>query len=134
MVQGRKIKVLIAKMGLDGHDRGAKVVSRFLREAGMEVIYLGMFQTPESIVEAAIEEDVDVIGLSCLSGEYQSFTPKLLKLVEEKGLKDMLVILGGTIPRQDIPWLEEIGVHKVFEAGTLGDPIIQFIKRQVRKE
>ena len=120
-------------MGLDGHDRGAKVVSRFLREAGMEVIYLGMFQTPESIVEAAIQEDVDVIGLSCLSGEYASFTPKLLKLVKEKGLRDVLIILGGSIPRQDIPWLKEIGVHEVFEAGTLADPIIQFIKGNVRK-
>ena len=131
MKTDRKIRVLISKTGLDGHDRGAKVVTYFLRKAGMEVVYLGQFQTPESVINAAIEEGVDVIGLSCLSGEHMSFADELMKLVQKRGLKDMLVIMGGTIPRQEIRLLKEMGVDEVFEAGTLMEEIIHFIQNNV---
>jgi len=127
----RKIRVLISKTGLDGHDRGAKVVSHALSRANMEVVYLGQFQTPESVVRSAIEEGVDVIGLSVLSGEHMSFADELLKLIEERGLKDMLVIMGGTIPRQEIHMLKEMGVDEVFEAGSPMKEIVQFIQNNV---
>jgi len=130
---GRRIRVLIAKAGLDGHDRGAKVVSALLREAGMEVIYLGMYQTPEMIVQAALEEDVDVVGLSSLSGEHLSFTPKVVELLEKKKLGDRLLIMGGVIPTEDIPRLKEMGVAEVFTAGSLTESIIEFIRNSVRK-
>lgn len=119
MQNTRKIKVLITKIGLDGHDRGAKVISSLLREAGMEVVYLGVFQTPENIVQAAIEEDVDLIGLSCLSGEHLTFTPEIIKIMQEKELKDVLLLVGGVIPREDIPGLKKMGVAEVFTAGSL---------------
>jgi len=127
----RKIKVLITKVGLDGHDRGAKVVSSLLKEAGMEVVYLGMFHTPENIVRAAIEEDVDVVGISCLSGEHLTFSPKIKTLLDEKGLNNVLFIVGGVIPIEDIPVLKEMGVKEVFTAGTLTGSIIEYIKSNI---
>lgn len=130
---GRPIRVLMTKAGLDGHDRGAKVVSALLRKAGMEVIYLGMYQTPEMIVQAALEEDVDVVGLSSLSGEHLSFTPKVVELLEKKKLGDRLLIMGGVIPTEDIPRLKEMGVAEVFTAGSLTESIIEFIRNSVRK-
>ncbi len=129
----RPIRVLIAKAGLDGHDRGAKVVSALLRKAGMEVIYVGMFQTPEMIVQAALEEDVDVVGLSSLSGEHLAFTPKVVELLKEKKLVDTLLIMGGVIPTEDIPRLKEMGVAEVFTAGSLTKSIVEFIRSSVRK-
>lgn len=130
---GRPIRVLIAKAGLDGHERGAKVVSALLREAGMEVIYLGMYQTPQMIVQAALEEDVDVVGLSSLSGEHLSFTPKVVGLLKEKKLGDTLIIMGGVIPTEDIPRLKAMGVGEVFTAGSLTESIVEFISNSVRK-
>jgi len=129
----RPIRVLMAKAGLDGHDRGARVVSALLREAGMEVIYVGMYQTPQMIVQAALEEDVDVVGLSSLSGEHLSFTPKVVELLKEKKLGDTLLIMGGVIPTEDIPRLKEMGVAEVFTAGSLTEPIVEFIRNRVRK-
>lgn len=123
----KKIRVLVAKPGLDGHDRGAKVVARGLRDAGMEVVYLGLRLTPEEIADAAIQEDVDVVGLSCLSGAHMSLFPKTVSLIREKGGKDVLVVAGGIIPDKDIAPLMEAGVSRVFGPGTsLGD-IVDFI-------
>lgn len=133
MQDDRKIKVLISKIGLDGHDRGAKVLSSLLREEGMEVVYLGLFQTPENIVNAAVEEDVDVIGLSCLSGEHLTFTPEILKLMQDKELKDVLLLVGGVIPREDISNLKAMGVDEVFTAGSMTEGIIKYIKSNIRK-
>ncbi len=124
----RKIRVLIAKAGLDGHDRGAKVVAAALRDAGMEVIYTGLRQTPEMIVQAAIQEDVDVIGVSILSGAHMTIFPKIIKLMKEKGLDDVLLIGGGIIPDEDIPKLKEMGVAEIFTPGTLTTEIVNFIK------
>jgi methylmalonyl-CoA mutase, C-terminal domain len=123
----RKIRVVIAKPGLDGHDRGAKVIARALRDAGMEVIYTGLRQTPEQIVAAALQEDADVIGLSILSGAHNSICPRLMALLREKGLDDVLVILGGIIPDEDLPALEDMGVAAVFRPGTPMQDIIDFI-------
>ena len=134
MKSDRKIRVLISKTGLDGHDRGAKVVTYFLRNAGMEVIYLGQFQTPESIVKAAIEEGIDVVGLSCLSGEHMSFVPALLKQLEVEKLRDILIIMGGTIPRKEIPLLKDMGVNEIFEAGSPLKTIIAYIRNNVSVE
>jgi methylmalonyl-CoA mutase C-terminal domain/subunit len=120
----RKIKVLITKVGLDGHDRGAKVVASLLKEAGMEVIYLGMYLMPKDVVDAAIDEDVDVIGLSLLSGGHLVFTPLVLD--------DVLLIVGGIIPSEDIPTLKAMGVHAVFPAGSLTEPIVTYIRNHVR--
>lgn len=122
-----KIRVLVAKPGLDGHDRGAKVVVRGLRDVGMEVIYLGLRVTPEQIVEAAIQEDVNVIGLSCLSGAHMSLFPKTMELLRNKGLKDVVVVAGGIIPEKDIPQLKESGIAEVFGPGTSIDTIAKFI-------
>ncbi|MFC1905111.1 cobalamin B12-binding domain-containing protein [Chloroflexota bacterium] len=127
----KRIRVLITKVGLDGHDRGAKVISKFMRDAGMEVVYLGLFQTPEGIVQAAIEEDVDVIGLSILSGEHLTLLPEVMKLVKKRGLNDVSVVVGGIIPRRHIPQLKEAGVSEVFETGTPIDSIIKYIKESV---
>ncbi len=124
----RKIRVLIAKAGLDGHDRGAKVVAAALRDAGMEVIYTGLRQTPEMIVSAAIQEDVDVIGISILSGAHMTIFPKIINLMKEKGLDDVLLIGGGIIPDEDIPKLKEMGVAEIFTPGTLTSEIVNFIK------
>jgi len=122
-----KIRVLVAKPGLDGHDRGAKVGVRGLRDVGMEVIYLGLRVSPEQIVEAAIQEDVDVVGLSCLSGAHMSLFPKTMELLRNKGPKDILVVAGGIIPEKDIPQLKEAGIAEVFGPGTSIDTIAKFI-------
>ena len=124
----RKIRVLIAKPGLDGHDRGAKVVARGLRDAGMEVIYLGLRLTPEQIAEAAIQEDVDVVGVDCLSGAHMALFPKTVQLIRERGGKDILVIGGGIIPKKDVPKLKEAGIVQIFGPGTPIDEISNFIK------
>lgn len=129
----RKIRVLIAKPGLDGHDRGAKVVAAALRDAGMEVIYTGLHQTPESIVEAALQEDVDVIGLSILSGAHMTIFPRVLELMKEKGLNDVLLIGGGIIPSEDMIALQNMGVGKLFGPGTHTKEIINYIKEEVQK-
>jgi len=133
MVTKKKIKVLVTKVGLDGHDRGAKVVSSLLKEAGMEVIYLGMFQRPESIVRAAIDEDVDVIGLSYLSGEHLIFTPKIVDEMKKNNFDDVLLIAGGTFPAEDIPTMEEMGIDKVFRAGSLTESIVNYINDNVEE-
>ena len=131
MVKKKKTKVLVTKVGLDGHDRGAKVVASLLKEAGMEVIYLGMYQTPEGIVKAAIDEDVDVIGLSYLSGEHLIFTPKIVEEMKKNELDDVLLIAGGTFPVEDIPAMEEMGIDKVFRAGSLTESIIEYINKNI---
>lgn len=128
MAHNRKIRVLIAKPGLDGHDRGAKVVARGLRDAGMEVIYLGLRLTPEQIAEAAIQEDVNVVGMDCLSGAHMTLFPKTVQLIREKGGQDILVIGGGIIPKKDIPKLKEAGITQIFGPGTPIDEITNFIK------
>ena len=128
---GRKIRVMVAKPGLDGHDRGAKVIARGLKNAGMEVIYLGLRLTPEQIAEAAIQEDVDVIGLSCLSGAHMALFPRVVELVRKKGGKNILIIGGGIIPRKDVPVLQEAGVAQVFGPGTPISEISKFIESSV---
>lgn len=128
----RKIRVLVAKPGLDGHDRGAKVIARALRDAGMEVIYTGLRQTPEMIANAALQEDVDCIGLSILSGAHTVLCPQLMQLLREKELTDVLVVVGGIIPQEDIPKLKEIGIAEVFLPGTSMQTIIEFIRSHVR--
>jgi len=122
---------LVAKPGLDGHDRGAKVVVRGLRDVGMEVIYLGLRVTPEQIVEAAIQEDVDVVGLSCLSGAHMSLFPKTMELLRKKGPKDLVVVAGGIIPEKDVPELKEAGIAEVFGPGTTIDTIAKFITTKI---
>jgi len=133
MATKKKIKVLMTKVGLDGHDRGAKVVSSLLKEAGMEVIYLGMFQRPEGIVKAAIDEDVDVIGLSYLSGEHLIFTPKIVDEMKKNKVDDVLLIAGGTFPAEDISPMEEMGINKVFRAGSLTESIVNYINDHVEE-
>jgi methylmalonyl-CoA mutase C-terminal domain/subunit len=128
----RKIRVVIAKPGLDGHDRGAKVIARALRDAGMEVIYTGLRQTPEQIVGAALQEDADVIGLSILSGAHNHICPRVMELLKERGLEDVLVVIGGIIPDVDIQKLKQIGINGVFLPGTPMQDIIDFINRNVR--
>jgi len=130
-MEGKKIRVLIAKPGLNGHDRGAKVVARALRDAGMEVIYTGLRQTPEQIVETAIQEDVDVIGLSILSGAHTHLFPKVMELLKENSIKDIIVIGGGVIPEEDISELKKVGIAKIFTPGTDTRDIIKFIKEKV---
>ena len=128
----RKIRVIIAKPGLDGHDRGAKVIARALRDAGMEVIYTGLHQTPEQIVETVIQEDADVIGLSILSGAHNHIVPRLMELIKEKGLDDVLVVIGGIIPDVDVPKLKAVGVRGIFLPGTPMQNIIEFINANAR--
>ena len=128
----RKLRVVIAKPGLDGHDRGAKVIARALRDAGMEVIYTGLRQTPEMIASAALQEDADVVGLSILSGAHNHIAPRLMELLKEKGLDDVLVVIGGIIPDVDIPKLKEMGVKGIFLPGTPMQEIIEFIQGNVR--
>ena len=130
----RSVKILVAKLGLDGHDRGAKVVAQGLRDAGMEVIYLGLRLTPEQIAEAAIQEDVDVVGLSCLSGAHTVLFPKTVELIREKGGKDILVIGGGIIPKKDIPKLKEAGIAQTFGPGTPIEEIVKFIETSLGKK
>jgi methylmalonyl-CoA mutase C-terminal domain/subunit len=130
-MEDRKIRVLVAKPGLDGHDRGAKVVARALRDAGMEVIYTGLRQTPEMVVEAALQEDVDVIGLSILSGAHMSLMPRIMELMRENDLADIPVFLGGIIPNDDVPTLLEMGITGVFGPGTSTKTIISTIQETV---
>jgi len=129
-----RIRVLVAKPGLDGHDRGAKVIARALRDAGMEVIYTGLRQTPEMIVNAALQEDVQVIGLSILSGAHQAIVPRLLDLLREKNMMDVAVIVGGTIPDEDAVALKQLGVAEVFQPGASLDRIAEFIRNRVPAE
>ena len=128
----RKIRVIVGKPGLDGHDRGAKVIARALRDAGMEVIYTGLRQTPEQIASAALQEDADVIGLSILSGAHNHIAPRLMQLLRDKGLDDVLVLVGGIIPDLDIPKLKAIGVKGVFLPGTAMQEIVEFINANAR--
>ena len=126
----KKIRVLIAKPGLDGHDRGAKIIARALRDAGMEVIYTGLRQTPEMIASAAVQEDVDVIGLSILSGAHNTLCPRLMELLREKGMHDVAVVVGGIIPQADIPGLKQAGIAEVFLPGTSTQEIVRFIQER----
>jgi methylmalonyl-CoA mutase, C-terminal domain len=128
----QKIRVVIAKPGLDGHDRGAKVIARALRDAGMEVIYTGLRQTPEQIVSAALQEDADVIGLSILSGAHMHICPKIVELLREKQMSDVLVVVGGIIPDADVPRLNEIAIRGIFQPGTPMQEIVDFITKNAR--
>jgi len=130
----RRIRVLVAKPGLDGHDRGAKVIARALRDAGMEVIYTGLRQTPEMIVNAALQEDVQVIGLSILSGAHNAIVPRVMDLLHEKGMNDVLVLVGGIIPDRDAAELKQLGVDAVFQPGASLESIVSFINGNVRFE
>ena len=130
----RKMRVLIAKPGLDGHDRGAKVIARAFRDAGMEVIYTGLRQTPEMIASAAIQEDVDAIGLSCLSGAHMYLFPKVIELLRERGADDIVVFGGGTIPDEDIQKLKAAGIAAVFTPGATTGEAIEFVRTHVRKK
>jgi len=128
----RKIRVLIAKPGLDGHDRGAKVIARALRDAGMEVIYTGIRQTPEQIANTALQEGVDMVGLSCLSGAHNTLFPKVVQLLKEKGAEDIHIFCGGIIPVDDIAGLKRAGIRAVFQPGTSTEDIIKYIKENIR--
>jgi methylmalonyl-CoA mutase C-terminal domain/subunit len=125
---GRKIRVVVAKPGLDGHDRGAKIIARALRDAGMEVIYTGLHQTPEQIAETVIQEDADAIGLSILSGAHMTLVPRVVELLREQGVEDVLITVGGTIPADDVPELKKLGVAEVFTPGAATDEIVEFIR------
>ncbi len=129
----RKVRILIAKPGLDGHDRGAKVVARALRDAGLEVIYTGLRQTPEMIAETALQEDVDLVGLSILSGAHMTLFPRILKLLQEKGLGDIPVLAGGIIPDEDLPALKEMGIADVFGPGTSTQEIVESINQTLKR-
>lgn len=129
-----KIKVIVSKVGLDGHDRGAKVVASLLKEAGMEVVYLGMYQTPSGIIKAAIDEDADVIGVSYLSGEHLVFTPQIVEELRQNALDDVLFVVGGSFPPEDIPVMKEMGVDEVFRGGSLTDSIVDYIIANARQK
>ena len=131
-MSSRKIRVLVAKPGLDGHDRGAKVIARALRDAGMEVIYTGLRQTPEMIAAAALQEDVDAVGISILSGAHNTLCPRIVQLLRERGMDDCLVLVGGIVPAEDIPKLKEQGIAEVFLPGTSTEEIINFLRDNVR--
>lgn len=133
MAKEETIRVLVAKPGLDGHDRGAKVVARALRDAGMEVIYTGIRQTPEMIVEAAIQEDVNVVGLSILSGAHMELFPPIVDGLKKKGMTEVLIVAGGIIPDEDIPRLQKIGIRAIFGPGTPTKDIAEFIRKEVSK-
>ena len=128
----RKIRVLVAKPGLDGHDRGAKVIARALRDAGMEVIYTGLRQTPEMIASAALQEDVDAVGISILSGAHNTLCPRIIELMRANGMDDTLVLVGGIVPQEDIATLKAIGVSEIFLPGTSTGDIVDFIRKNVR--
>jgi methylmalonyl-CoA mutase C-terminal domain/subunit len=130
----RKIRVIVGKPGLDGHDRGAKVIARALRDAGMEVIYTGLRQSPEQIVQVALQEDADVIGLSILSGAHTHICPRVMQLLKDKDMDDVLVVVGGIIPEVDVPELKKVGVAGVFQPGTRMQDIIDFIQTNVRPQ
>src|SRR5436305_6902487 len=125
---GRKIRVVVAKPGLDGHDRGAKIIARALRDAGMEVIYTGLHQTPEQIVETVLQEDADAVGLSILSGAHMTLVPRILELLARQDASDVVVVLGGTIPREDVDSLKALGVAEVFTPGAPTDTIVDFMR------
>ena len=133
MQEGRKIRVLAAKPGLDGHDRGIKVICAALRDAGMEVIYTGLRQTPEQIVSAAVQEDVDVIAMSCLSGAHGYLFPKVMEILKNKGISDILVLGGGIIPEEDVPNLKSAGIAEIFTPGTDTNDIAKYIRENLRK-
>jgi methylmalonyl-CoA mutase C-terminal domain/subunit len=133
MQEGRKIRVLAAKPGLDGHDRGIKVICAALRDAGMEVIYTGLRQTPEQIVSAAVQEDVDVIAMSCLSGAHGYLFPKVMELLKGKGISDILVLGGGIVPEEDVPGLKNAGIAEIFTPGTDTNNIAKYIRENIRK-
>jgi methylmalonyl-CoA mutase, C-terminal domain len=128
---GRKIRVVVAKPGLDGHDRGAKIIARVLRDAGMEVIYTGLHQTPEQIVATVVQEDADAIGLSILSGAHMTLVPRVVELLREQGVEDVVITVGGTIPSEDIPELKKLGVAEVFTPGAPTHEIVDFIRNAV---
>ena len=128
----KRIRVLVAKPGLDGHDRGAKIVARALRDAGMEVIYSGLRQTPEQIVSAAVQEDVDAIGISILSGAHNTILPRICELLRDQDMTDVLVVVGGIIPDEDIPGLKQAGVAEVFQPGASTQDIVEFIQSHVQ--
>lgn len=129
-----KLRVIVAKPGLDGHDRGAKVIARAFRDAGFEVIYTGLRQTPEQIVNAALQEDADVVGLSVLSGAHMALCPRIMELMKKEGLDDVLVVVGGIIPDQDIVKLKELGVAEVFQPGASTEDIITYVRQNARKK
>jgi methylmalonyl-CoA mutase C-terminal domain/subunit len=128
---GRPIRVVVAKPGLDGHDRGAKVIARALRDSGFEVIYTGLHQTPEQIVETAIQEDADVVGISILSGAHMTLVPRILDLLHENSAEDVIVVVGGTIPRDDVATLKELGVAEIFTPGAPLSGIVDFLRERV---
>jgi methylmalonyl-CoA mutase, C-terminal domain len=130
----KRIRVLVAKPGLDGHDRGAKIVARALRDAGMEVIYTGLRQTPEQIARAAVQEDVDAIGISILSGAHNTIVPRICELLRAEGMNDVLLLVGGIIPEEDIPGLKAQGVAEVFQPGASTQDIVEFIRGRVQRE
>ncbi len=132
-MQEKKIRVLVAKPGLDSHDRGAKVVARALIDAGMEVIYTGLRQTPEQIVETVLQEDVDVLGLSILSGAHMTLFPRIVELMKHKRLDDVLVFAGGIIPEEDVPSLKQLGIKEIFGPGTPTETVVNFVKENVEK-
>jgi methylmalonyl-CoA mutase C-terminal domain/subunit len=129
-----KIRVVVAKPGLDGHDRGAKVIARAFRDAGFEVIYTGLRQTPEQVVHAALQEDADVVGLSVLSGAHMTLCPRIMELMKKERLDDVMVVVGGIIPDQDIPKLKEWGVSEVFQPGASTEDIVAYVRQNVRKK
>jgi len=129
-----KIRVLVAKPGLDGHDRGAKVIARAFRDAGFEVIYTGLRQTPEKIVNAALQEDVDVVGLSVLSGAHMTLCPRIMELMHKEQLDDVLVLVGGIIPDQDVTKLKECGISEIFQPGSSTEDIVTYVKEHVRRK
>src|SRR5216117_4271728 len=130
----RRIRVLVAKPGLDGHDRGAKIVARALRDAGMEVIYTGLRQTPEQIVNAALQEDADAVGLSILSGAHLHLFPRIMQLIRENHMEEVLVFAGGIIPDKDIPGLKELGIAEIFPPGSSLEEIVKFVQERVKKD
>jgi methylmalonyl-CoA mutase, C-terminal domain len=130
---GRKIRVVVAKPGLDGHDRGAKIIARALRDAGMEVIYTGLHQTPEQIAATVIQEDADAVGLSILSGAHMTLVPKVVELLGEQGVEDVVITVGGTIPAEDAPELKKLGVAEVFTPGASTDAIVEFIRGAIEE-
>lgn len=134
VMPGQKIRVLVAKPGLDGHDRGAKIIARALRDAGMEVIYTGLRQTPEQIVNAALQEDADAVGLSILSGAHMHLFPRIMQLIHENHMEDVLVFAGGIIPDKDIPELKEIGIAEIFPPGSSLEEIVKFVQDRVKKD
>jgi methylmalonyl-CoA mutase C-terminal domain/subunit len=125
---GRKIRVVVAKPGLDGHDRGAKIIARALRDAGMEVIYTGLHQTPEQIAETVIQEDADAVGLSILSGAHMTLVPRIVEILKEQGVDDVIITVGGTIPAEDVPELKKLGISEVFTPGSSTDEIVEFVR------